>query len=149
MRTASRPRPAEMRHCSGPLGDPTVRCLLSARLEARSEGGDVFDQLQLPVERARTDHVEVDVGVPVIDPLPTAAAGDHGEDNYTEAFDEAGTQERAAQAEAAIVRMDFLALAFISRTARIGSLDTNLEFGHNSGSLSVLENTTIDRFARA
>src|SRR5207247_7979323 len=61
----------------------------------------VLEQLDATVERPALDHVESDIGIAVVDPLPAAASGDDGKDNHAESVDEAGLQQRAAQGEAA------------------------------------------------
>ena len=38
----------------------------------------VLEQLDAPVERPAVDHVESDIGIAVVDPLPAAASGDDG-----------------------------------------------------------------------
>jgi hypothetical protein len=44
--------------------------------------------------------------------------------------------------------MDVVPVSFISRTASTGSWVTSWVFGHDSGSVKVLEKTTFDRPAR-
>jgi hypothetical protein len=48
-----------------------------------------------------------------------------------------------------MVRMDSVPWSFISRTASTASWATSRVFGHDSGSVKVLENTTFDSPARA
>src|SRR5215212_11892325 len=62
--------------------------------------GDVLEQLQPTVEGAAGNHVQGDVGVPVVDPVPTGASGDDWEDDHAEPVHETGFQKRAAQGEA-------------------------------------------------
>jgi len=86
----------------GPGGQPTTcsfSLLPSVAGRPRQNGRDVIEQLKPPVERAGADHFEIDVGVPVMDPLPTAAPCDHREDDDTETINEAGTEQRSAQGE--------------------------------------------------
>jgi hypothetical protein len=63
--------------------------------------GPVLDQLGAAVEGAVVDHLEGDVGIAVVDAFCTRGAGDHRKHDDTEAIDEAGTEQRAAEAEAA------------------------------------------------
>jgi hypothetical protein len=63
--------------------------------------GDVLEQLQPTVKGAAANHVQGDVGVPVVDPVPTAASGDDWEDDHAETVHETGFQQRAAQGETA------------------------------------------------
>src|SRR5205809_2596967 len=104
----------------------------------------VLEQLDAPVERPAVDHVESDIGIAVVDPLPAAASGDDGKDNHAEAVHEAGLQQRPAQGEAA------------NGAHRLGALGLHLPHGFNGvfsnelrvrpgkGSLKVVEKTTVD-----
>jgi hypothetical protein len=62
---------------------------------------DILEHLQPTVEGAVTDHVKRDVGVRVVDPIPTTASGDDRKDDHAETVDEPSAQEGAAQGEAA------------------------------------------------
>jgi hypothetical protein len=48
---------------------------------------DILEQLESAVERLAGNHVEGDVGVPVVDPVAAGAPGDHGEDDDAETVD--------------------------------------------------------------
>ena len=109
------------------------------------DGGHVLEQLEPAVERSAGDHLEADVGIPVVDALPPGAAGDDGEDDHPEAVDEAGLEQRPAQAEAAD-RAQPPACRPPSATARPrrGRSSTKRVLAHANGSSRVEENTTLD-----
>jgi hypothetical protein len=62
---------------------------------------DVLEQLNSIIEGAAANHVEGDVRVPVVNPVPTGASGDDWEDDHAETVHETGIQEGTAQREAA------------------------------------------------
>src|SRR5690242_11724283 len=64
--------------------------------------GLVLDELQSAVERAGAQQLEGDIGVAVVDSIPTGAPGDDREDDQAETvYQAAGGQERAARRQAA------------------------------------------------
>src|SRR5438552_5389066 len=88
----------------------------------------VLEQLDAPVERPAVDHVESDIGIAVVDPLPAAASGDDGKDNHAEAVHEAAFSRDRHKVRLPMVRIGLEPLAFISRTASMGSLATSCVF---------------------
>ena len=62
---------------------------------------NVHKQLDTAIEGTAVDHVESNVGVPVVDPVRTGACCDNRKDDHAEAVDETGFQEGAAQGKAA------------------------------------------------
>src|SRR5690349_24101212 len=50
---------------------------------------DVLEELDASAEGTAADHVECDIGIAVVDPLPAGAAGDHGKDDHAEPVHEA------------------------------------------------------------
>src|SRR5436190_10862274 len=63
--------------------------------------GDVLEQLESAVERSAGNHLEGDIGIPVVDPVAAGASGDHGEDDHAETVHQACLEERPAQGQAA------------------------------------------------
>jgi hypothetical protein len=62
---------------------------------------DVFEQLESAVERSAGNHLEGDIGIPVVDAVAAGAPGDHGEDDHAETVHQACLEERPAQDQAA------------------------------------------------
>jgi hypothetical protein len=96
--------------------------------------------LDAAVEGAAADHLESDIGIAVVDPLPAAASGDDGKDNDAEAVDQMVLRRERHRVRLPMVRIDLEPLAFISRTASTGSRVTSCVFAQERGSLSVVEN---------
>src|SRR5262249_43613740 len=67
-------------------------CTVGARRPSQN-CRNVLHQLDATVEGPAADHVESNIGIAVVDAVPTAGAGDDGKDDHTEAVHEPGLQE--------------------------------------------------------
>src|SRR5689334_269727 len=54
---------------------------------------NVLDQLDTPIEGPAADHLECNIGIAIVDAVPTAGAGDDGKHDHAEAVHEAGFQQ--------------------------------------------------------
>ena len=83
--------------------------------------GLVLDELQSTVESAAAEHVEGNIGIAVVDSVPTGAPGDDWEDDHAETVYKARRQESRHNVRLPMVRIGAVPLSFISRTAATGS----------------------------
>ena len=86
---------------------------------------NVLEQLDATVERATTDHVESNVGIAIVDPLPAAGSGDDRKDHQRKRSTRPASRKERHKVRLPMVRIDLEPLAFMSATASTGSRATS------------------------
>ena len=125
--------------------DPPVSAITSLGASALGVGlagtgwtsqnrGDVLEQLQPAVEDAAANHVEGDVGIPVVDPVPAAAPVITGKTTTRKRSTRPAFRSERHRVRLPRVRIGLTPLPFISRTASTGSWGISCVFGHDNGS---------------